>query len=182
MTNDKELDKDRLFFTQCNDPILLRCLVCTREKKFLGHCKVCKNFPSLWCHIKQDHSDLRPDEIEEIIQILNNLFKAFQRQMFPKWAYYEIPKTTTSSFLIAGRKPRSDRREKLEKIAKFLKMQSELFPKFKPKDLKKFVQIAIGPHDPRIIELYFSYVIDYSKKDKIHGLYDVTDFCDTLGV
>ena len=180
MTKGSGVDKDRLFFTQCNETILFKCPECT-STKILRQCKIFRNFPALWRHLKQDHNDILESRMDEIVHVLDYTFKAFQWNMFPKWEYSEIPKTTTSSLLIDGRKPRIDRHEKLEKIAKLLKIQSQFYPKFKPRVLKQMIRIAIGGHDYRTMEFYFSSVTYFSKKDKIQGMYDVTEFCEILG-
>lgn len=185
MSNDYSLDKDRLYFTQCNDTIYLRCPVCTNEKKVLRHCKLHKNFPSLWYHVRKDHTDIPPGEFEEIIQIFTGVFKAFKRQMLPTWAYSELKNdhtTTSSSVLITGRPPRIDSWKKITEIAKLLKIQSELYPFFKPKQLKAFIKVITGPADSRTIKKYFDCVTNYSKKDMINGVYDISEFCNKIGV
>ena len=118
--------------------------------------------------------------MNEIILVLNNMFKASQWNMFPKWEYSEfIPNTTTwSCILVDGRPPRIDMLENLEKIAKMLKTQSELFPKFKPVHLSILVEKTIGPRDNRTKKKYIDCITRYSKKDTIHGVYDVTEFCE----
>ena len=68
--------------------------------------------------------------------------------------------------------------ENLEKIAKMLKTQSELFPKFKPVHLSILVEKTIGPRDNRTKKKYIDCITRYSKKDTIHGVYDVTEFCE----
>ncbi len=188
MTSADPVNKDRLLFTQYNDPIYLRCLICTALNSFLGHCKIFKNFPSLWWHIKREHPDLTPAEREEIILILNHVFKAFQGQMFPKWAYSEAKATnkvppTSSSLLFDGRPiSRIDVWERILEIANKLKMQSELYPKFKLKQLRAIIKVVLGPADPRTSKKYLDCIIEASFKDKINGIIDVTAFCDTAGV
>ena len=183
MSNGSSLDKDRLYFTQCNDTIYFRCLVCTSEKKVLRHCKNFKNFPSLWCHIKREHADLRPDELEEIIQILTGLFKAFQRQMFPKWAFSEAKsETTTSSLLFNGKVPRVDVFARLQDFARLLQGQSDSYPIFKQKQIQRLLKVILGNVDERTKKKYFDCVRNYSTPDKIHGVYDVTQFCNIVGV
>jgi len=186
MTNADPVDKDRLDFTQCNDEFYSRCLLCT-ALFVLRQCKIYKNFPSLWWHIKRDHTDLSPAEREEIIQILNHIFKAFKRQMFPKWAYSEaitttkVP-TTSSSILLDGRPPRIDAWTKIFEIAKLLKTQSELYPFFKTRHLNAVLKVVLGSVDPRTTKKYLDCVTKYSKKDIVKGEYDVTGFCDKVGV
>jgi len=183
LSYDDSLDKDRLYFTQCNDCILFKCPECT-STKILRQCKIFHNFPALWRHLKQDHNDILESRMNEIIQVLKHVFKAFQWNMFPKWEYSEfIPKTTTSSsILIDGKSPRIDVLENLEKIAGLLKTQSEHFPTFKPRLLSILVEKAIGPRDDRIKKKYIDCVTKYSEKDKIHGIYVVTEFCEKLDV
>ena len=117
MSYDYQIDKDRLYFTQCNDTILLKCPECT-STKIPRQCKIFHNFPALWIHLKHEHNDILESRMDEIIQVLNDVFKAFKWNMFPKWEYSEfIPKTSSSSILIDGRTPRIDMLENLEKIA-----------------------------------------------------------------
>jgi len=109
MSNDDSIDKDRLHFTQCNDTILLRCPECT-STKILRHCKIFHNFPSVWWHIKQDHKDILESRRDEIIQVLNCIFKAYKWNIFPKWAFSEAKielATTSSSILMDGRQPKN---------------------------------------------------------------------------
>src|SRR3989304_4145704 len=152
MSNDNSVNKDRLYFTQCNDTILFQCPECT-STKIQRHCKVFHNFPAVWWHLKQEHKDILESRVDEIRHVLNCVFKAFQWGMFPKWAYSEAksePATTSSSILMDGRPPRKDRYENLVKIANLLKMQSQLFPIFRQKNLLILIEKVIGPRDPRI--------------------------------
>jgi len=183
MSNDDSIDKDRLYFTQCNDTILLRCPECT-STQILRHCKIFHNFPAVWWHIKQDHKDILESRLEEIIQVLNCLFKAYKWNMFLKWAYSEakLNTTTSSSILMDGRPPRIDRQENLKKIASLFKTQSELYPNFRKKNIRVLIEKAIELHDPRTMKLYFDSVTSHSKPDKIKGFYDVTQFCNKVGV
>jgi len=183
MSNDDSIDKDRLYFTQCSDTIYLRCPVCPGEKKVLRHCKLFKNFQSIWCHIRREHTDLVPGELEEIIQILTNLFKAFQRQMFPKWAYSEAKsETTTSSLLFNEKEPRADVYAKLQDTGRLLKGQSQFYPNFKRKQILGLIKVILGNVDERTKKKYFDCVTSYSTPDKIKGEYDVTQFCKEVGV
>jgi len=184
MSNDDSIDKDRLYFTQCNDTILLRCPECT-STKILRQCKIFHNLPAVWWHIKQGHKDILESRLQEIIQVLNNLFKAYKWNMFPKWAFSEAkiePTTTSSSILFDGRPPRIDSWDKIVKIAKLLKIQSEHYPNYKPKPLKSFVKVILDPVDSRTLKKYVDCVITYSTPDKIKGKYDVTQFCNKVGV
>ena len=182
MSYDDPLDKDRLYFTQCNDAILLKCPECT-STKILRQCRIHRNFPALWIHLKHEHNDILESRMDEIIQVLNDVFKAFKWNMFPKWEYSEfIPKTSSSCIMIDGRPPRIDMLENLEKIANLLKAQSEHFPIFKPKLLSILVEKAIGPRVDRTKKKYIDCITRYSEKDKLHGVYVVTEFCEKLGV
>jgi len=188
MSNGSSLDKDRLYFTQCSDIIYLRCPVCTEEKKVLRHCKLFKNFQSIWCHIRREHKDIPPGKLEEIIQILTGLFKAFQHQMFPKWAYSEAKSenesedTATSSLLFNGKIPRKDVWERLQDIGRLLKGQSQFYPNFKRKQVLGLIKVILQNADERTKKKYFDCVTKYSVPDKIKGEYDVTQFCKEVGV
>ena len=181
----EQLDKERLYFTQCNDTFPNRCPECT-STKILRHCKIYHNFPAVWCHIKRDHKDVLESRLQEIIQVLNSLFKAFKWNMFPKWAYSEakIESTTTSSSLLFDGRPisRIDVLERILEIVNKLKIQSELYPKFKLKQLKAIIKVVLGTVDPRTSKKYLDCIIDASFKDKVNGIIDVTAFCDTVGV
>jgi len=181
LSYDDSLDKDRLFFIQCNDAILLKCPECT-STKILRQCRIHRNFPALWRHLKQDHNDILESRMDEVIQVLNHIFKAFQWNMFPKWEYSEfVPTATSSSILMDSRPPRTDRLENLTEIANLLKTQSEHFPRFKPKLLSILVEKILGPTDPRTKKKYIDCITRYSDKDKVHGVYNVTQFCKELG-
>ena len=93
-----------------------------------------------------------------------------------------VETTTSSSILIEGRPPRKDRLDNLTKIASLFKTQSELFPNFKPKQLKALVKVILGPVDSRTMKKYINCVTNYSKKDIVNGVYDVSDFCNKVGV
>ena len=86
-----------------------------------------------------------------------------------------------SSILMDGRPLRIDMLENLEKIANLLKTQSEHFPIFKPRLLSILVEKAIGPRVDRTKKKYVDCITRYSDKDKIHGVYNVTQFCKELG-
>ena len=183
MSYDYQIDKDRLYFTQCNDTFPNRCPECT-STKILRHCKIYHNFPAVWKHIKQDHKDIPENRLDEIAHVENSVFKAFKWNIFPKWEYSEAkirPATSSSSILIDGRTPRIDMLENLEKIANLLKTQSEHFPRFKPRLLSILVEKAIGPRVDRTKNKYIDCITRYSEKDKLHGVYVVTEFCEKLG-
>jgi len=85
--------------------------------------------------------------------------------------------TTSSSLLYDERPPRADVKAKLRDIAELLPIQSEFFPYFKPKVLKKFIRVIIGNADDRTVKKYLKCITDNSEKDPIRGLYDVRGFC-----
>jgi len=178
MSNGSSLDKDRHYFTQCNDTILLRCPEC-----ILRHCKIFQNFPAIWWHIKQDHKDILESRRDEVIQVLNCLFKAYKWNMFPKWAYSEAKlKTTTSSLLFNGKEPRADVLARLQDLARLFKLQSKDYPSFKRKQVYGLIKVVLGNVDERTQKKYFDCVTSYSIPDKIKGFYDVTQFCNIVGV
>ncbi len=180
----EQLDKERLYFTQCNDTILLRCPECT-STKILRHCKIFHNFPGVWWHIKQDHKEILESRLEEIAQMLNCLYKAYKWNMFPKWAFSEAkikPTTTSSSILFDGKPARIDVLERLEKIGRLFKMQSNDYPIFKQKQVLGLIKVILENADSRTKKKYFDCVTSNSTPDKIHGVYDVTNFCNKVGV
>jgi len=184
MSNNDSIDKDRLYFTQCNDTILLRCPECT-STKILRQCKNFHNFPGVWWHIKQDHQDILESRRDEVIQVLNCIFKAYMWNMFPKWEYSEAkiePTTTSSSILFDGKPPRIDVQEKLQKIGRLFKMQSQFYPNFKRKQVLGLISVIIGNVDERTKKKYFDCVTKYSTPDNINGVYDVTNFCTKISV
>jgi len=181
LSYDDSLDKDRLYFTQCNDTILLKCPECT-STKILRQCKIYHNFPALWCHIKRDHKDILESRLDEVIQVLNCIFKAYKWNMFPKWTYSEaiIKPTTTSSILFDGRTPRPDVDRKLQKIAKIYKISCD-FPNLNQKQVTNWAFAVLGHPDSRTLKKYVQCVTNNSTPDKIKGQYDVTQFCKELG-
>lgn len=183
MSHNDELDKDRLYFTQCNDEFPLRCPECT-EAKVIRHCKIFDNFPGLWWHLKREHNDIPQSRMDEIKQILGNLYKAYQKKMFAKWKYDKYNSNATSSSLrFDGRViSRADVLENVQEIARILKNQSELYPNFNQKQLSAFIKVVIGEVDPRTAKKYLNCVIDASSKDKVRGIIDVRAFCDTVGL
>ena len=184
MSYDDSLDKDRLYFTQCNDTILLKCPECT-STKILRQCKIYHNFPAVWRHLKQDHTDILESRMNEIIQVLNDVFKAYKWNMFPKWEYSEAkirPATTSSSILFDGKPARIDVQEKLQKIGRLFKMQSKDYPIFKQKQVFGLIKVILGNADQRTKKKYFECVRKYSIPDKIHGVYNVTQFYNIVGV
>ena len=182
MSYDDSLDKDRLYFTQCNDSFPNRCLECT-STKILRHCKIYHNFPAVWRHLKQDHTDILESRMNEIIQVLNDVFKAYKWNMFPKWEYSEAqikPTTSSSSILFDGKPPRIDVLERLQKIAQVYKISCD-FPNLNQKQVTKWAFAVLGHPDSRTLEKYVQCVTNNSTPDKIKGQYDVTQFCKELG-
>ena len=180
MSNDHSIDKDRLYFTQCNDTILLRCPECT-STKILRQCKIFHKFPAVWWHIKQDHKDILESRLQEIIQVLNSLFKAYKWNMFPKWAYSEAKsETTTSSLLFNGKEPRADVFARLKDIAHLFKV-SQFYPNFRRLQVLALISVVMEKVDLRTQKKYFDCVTSYSTPDKIKGEYDVTQFCNIIG-
>lgn len=179
------LDKNRLYFTQNNTPIRLRCPACVLNNKSIRHCKIYKNLPALWCHLKKYHDKIayRQFNTEDVIQLLNSISKAIELKIIPESKQFEEKPiaATTSSILINGKVPRKDVQENLKKISELLVTQSEHFPKFKHKLLSVLIEKAIGVKDHRIHKKYLNCIMGYSEKDKIHGMYDVRKFCEELG-
>jgi len=184
MSNNESLDKERLYFTQCNDTFLNRCPECT-STKILRHCKIYHNFPAVWKHIKQDHKDILESRLDEIAHVENCVLKAYKWNIFPKWEFSEAiikPTTTSSSVLFDGRPPRIDVIEKLQKIGRLFKGQSKDYPNFKRKQVLGLISVIIGNVDERTKKKYFDCVTKYSTPDNINGVYDVTNFCTKIGV
>ena len=179
MTYYNLLDKDRLLFTQCNDNFRIRCPICRIEKKFLGHCKIGRNLPSIWSHILRDHKDILPAQREEIILFLNCLYTAFQKQIVVKWPGFMTKNqtATSSSILIAGAPPRIDRWAKIVEIATFLRAESKYYPNFPPIEIRRIIIQASKVRDPRTILEYFDCITNYSILDYSIGKYNVREFC-----
>ena len=76
-----------------------------------------------------------------------------------------------------GRTPRKDVLEKLKKIASILKLQSEHYPHYRLRHIRKFMGIVLGKVDDRTIKNYLDCIVDASEKNKINGTVDVTQFC-----
>ena len=179
MTKELELDKYRLLFTQNNSPIRLRCAECVRTTKILRHCRIFKNLPSLWWHIKRDHgyfSNLLFDT-DAVVTVLNTISKAIEWEIIPKPTPIFVETTTSSSLMYCGRPTRKDVYQKLEKIASILQLQSEHYPHYRLKNIRKFMCIVLGKADDRTIKNYLACVVDASEKNKINGTVDVTQFC-----
>ncbi|MCH8982180.1 hypothetical protein IH922_09205 [candidate division KSB1 bacterium] len=103
--------------------------------------------------------------------------------MFPKWAYFEAKsETTTSSFLFNEKVPRADVLVRLQDVGRLFKGQSDSYPNFKEKQVFGLIKVILGNVDERTKKKYFDCVTNYSKPDKIKGVYDVTQFCNIVGV
>jgi len=178
-----QLDKEPLYFTQCNDTFPNRCPECT-STKILRHCKIYHNFPAVWKHIKQDHKDILESRLDEISHVENCLFKAYKWNMFPKWEFSEAkiePTTTSSSILFDGKPARIDVLEKLQEIARVYKRSSDCH-KLNQKQVTNWANAVLKHPDLRTLEKYVKCVTSNSKPDKIKGEYDVTQFCNKVGV
>jgi len=168
-------------FTQCNDNFRIRCPICRVEKKFLGHCKIGRNLPSLWSHILRDHKDILKDQRDEIILFLNCLYTAYQMQIVVEWPDFvtknQTETTSSSSILIDGAPPRIDRWGKIVEIATFLRAESKYFPNFPENEIRRIIIQASKVRDPRTIQEYFDCVTNYSIRDYSSGKYIVKEFC-----
>jgi len=179
LSDDSPIDKDRLLFTQNNSPIRLRCPECVRTTKILRHCRIFKNFPSLWWHIKRDHgyfSNLLFDT-DAVVAILNAVSKAKKWGIIPEPTPVYVTPTTTSSLMYCRRPPRKDVFQKLEKIALILHTQSELFPHYRLRHIRAYIGHVLEHADERTIKNYLDCIVDASEKNKINGTVDVTQFC-----
>ncbi len=179
MSYDDSLDKDRLYFTQNNFPIRLRCPECVRTK-ILRHCRIFKNLPALWWHIKQDHGSFSNllFKTDDIIKILNSLSKAIEWKIITESVSFPVEQATTSSSLLyRGKPPRKDVHQKLEKIASILQLQCELYPNFRLRHIRAFMSVVLGKVDDRTQKNYLDCIVDASEKNKINGTVDVTQFC-----
>ena len=136
--------------------------------------------------MSMDNPHFNEDELKEILE---NIHKAKKlgilvedtRDTAEENKSVDIKKspgpTATSSLLYDGRVPRGDVVIKLRKIAELLPIQSEFYPNFKPKVLEKFIRIIIGNVVRRTMKKYLNCIFNSSKKDTIHGTYDVRGFC-----
>ena len=179
MSHGDEIDKDRLYFTQNNKPIRLRCPECVRTTKSLRQCKSFKNLPGLWWHIKRGHGHISNllFNTEDIIKILNVISKAKDFGIIPEPLTSFIETTTSSSLKYKGRPPRKDVYEKFKKLAELFKNQSQFFPHFKLKLLRAYIGVVLGKADARTIKNYLDSIIDASEKNMLNGTIDVSEFC-----
>jgi len=173
LNNYDPLDKDRLYFTQFNGDFAVRCPICIDIKKIIRHCKVFRNMHAVWCHVRKDHKNEPKPDVDKIIEIFNSIYDAIKQGI--------IPSSTTSS---SQNEPhfRRDMHEKLGKIGILLEGQSELYPNFRINQLSKLIRVILGQVDDRTRQKYLEIIISKSKKDIVHGLIDVTQFCNTIGV
>jgi len=179
LSNEDIIDKDRLFFTQNYKPIRLRCPECVRITKILRHCRIFKNLPGLWWHIKRDHgyfSNLLFDT-DAVVAILNAISKAKEWGIIPEPTPVYVESTTSSFLMYRGRPPRKDVYQKLEKIGSILQSQSLLFPHFRLRQIRKYIIHVLEHPDERTIKNYLDCIVDASEKNKINGTVDVTQFC-----
>ena len=77
----------KLYFTQNNCEIKLKCPECIRTKKTQRHCKIFKNMPALWIHIKREHQQISnlDFDMSDVINVLNNLDCAIQWNMLVQY-------------------------------------------------------------------------------------------------
>ncbi len=77
----------KLYFTQNNCKIKLKCPECIRTKKAHRHCKIFKKMPALWRHIKTEHQQISnlDFDISDIINVLNNLDCAIRWNMLVQY-------------------------------------------------------------------------------------------------
>ena len=61
-------------------------------------------------------------------------------------------------------------------------MQSKDYPNFKRKQVLGLIKVILQNADERTKKKYFDCVTSYSTPDKINGFYDVTQFCNIVGV
>ena len=179
MSNNSQIDKDRLYFTQNYKPIRLRCPECVRNTKILRHCRIFKNLAALGWHLKREHSYISNllFNSEELNRILNAVSKAKEWGIIPEPTPVYVEATTSSSLMYRGRPPRKDVYQKLEKIASILQSQSLLFPHYKLRQIRKYIIHVLEHADERTIKNYLDCIVDASEKDNTKGTVDVTQFC-----
>lgn len=179
MTLAPSLHKERVDFSHNYAKIRIKCPECIRTVKGSNHVRVYDNIPGLWRHIKQEHGEISNLQLttDVIKEVLKNIALAIEWRMLPD--YDKVTDTTTSlSILFKGRSPRADVKIKLQKIAYLLKIQSGIYPIYTQKSLFTLVEKALGNVDSRTFKDYIECVVSTSKRDKVHGTYDVTNFCE----
>ncbi len=180
MSNDIQIDKDRAYASQCYLKVRWYCPVCVLQKKIKKHCKIHKTPASWWWHIKNEHGKFvnRKFGYDDLRVISNYLVNALEWGIFLESVSIPVEQaTTTSSLLYRGRLPRKDVYQKLEKIASILQLQSEHYPHYRLKNIRKFMGIVLGKVDDRTIKNYLDCIVDASEKNITKGTVDVTQFC-----
>ena len=185
MSIKRELFKTRAYFTQIQDKVDLRCIECVRIKKWIQHCKIFHSFPSLWYHVVTEHGEISNSEFRtsDIFETLNNIAWAIQWKMFPNSANITIKKvrTTTSSLIFDGKQIiRSDVWDRLERIARVMKLQSTFYPNFRQNQIFGYIKVIASGFDKRTRKKYFDCIVGASKKDFRLGTIDVSGFCNKM--
>ena len=189
MTSADPLDKDRLFFTQNNFPIRVKCPECLRVTKNPRQTPVFKKLPALWWHFKRDHGEVSNlfFTTKDVKDALNGLSKAIDLGILPPEAKSVVVRSgsadtaTSSSILFNGRPARIDVLERLRALAQLYKGQTD-YPNLTLKQIQRWALVILKNVDARTQKKYVDCVRKYSKKDIVKGEYDVTGFCDTVGV
>jgi len=180
LSNDSEVDKDRVYASQCHVKVRWYCPVCVLQKKIKKHCKIHKTPASWWWHIKNEHGKFvnRKFGYDDLRVVSNYLVNALEWEIFPESVPEPIEQaTSSSSILYRGRPPRKDVYEKLEKIALILSNQSELYPHFRLKHIRAYIVHVLELADERTIKNYLDCIVVASEKDTMKGTVDVTQFC-----
>ena len=179
MSNNSQIDKDRLFFTQNYKPIRLRCPECVRNSKILRHCRIFKNLAALGWHLKREHSYISNllFNSEELYRILNVISKAIDLKIITEPSPVYVESTTTSSLQYRDRPPRKDVWEKLENVSSFLINQSKSWPIFSVDQVRLAIKMSLKNADARTIKHYLDCIIDASEKNQKTHTIDVTQFC-----
>lgn len=190
MTSADPLDKDRLFFTQNNSPIRVKCPECLRVIKNPRQTPIFKKLPALWWHFKRDHGEVSNlfFTTKDVKDALNGLSKALDLGILPPEAKPEVVRwgsvdtATSSSLEFDGRPSRIDVFERLIEIGRLFKGQTQFYPNLTLKQIERWSLVILKNVDARTQKKYVDCVTKYSKKDIVKGEYDVTGFCDTVGV
>ena len=186
MSLDNPIDKDRALYTQNHKKSRFRCPECVRIKKVLRQCKIYKNLSSLWIHYKLEHGEISNLIFctRDIKEALNGLSKAIEWGILPTDADLLAAgehATTSSSILFDGRPPRIDVLEKLQKIARVYKTSKD-YRNLNQKQVTNWASAVLDHPDSRTLRKYVKCVTSNSKPDKIKGEYDVTQFCNNVGL
>jgi len=182
LTNFNLLDKDRAYSSQSHVKVRWHCPIC-RLTKIPRQCQIHETPSSFHWHLKREHFGYVGYKFsyDDLVWASNGVVKGIEWGLFVD-PDNPVEATTTSSSSQNGSYFRRDRHEKLEKIANLLKIQSELFPHFKLKQLMGIIMAILGKVDDRTIKKYLGIIISMSEKDIVHGTIDVTLFCNTFGV